>query len=153
VLWICLILCASVPLRMGDMGARICVERGLGGIVVAIEVWMLLWWNDQGHIGSGRDSRAPVDCARSRPSHRRERVPWFGGPVARRLARGFHMSLGRGGSKLRGSGTFDDAARACARRKNVARGVHLARDHSARLGWNGVCRSCRKRLTCCLRFW
>jgi hypothetical protein len=37
-----------------------------------------------------------IDYARSRPSHRR-----FGAPVAHRLARGFHVSLGRGGSKLR----------------------------------------------------
>jgi hypothetical protein len=30
--------------------------------------------------------------------------------VAHYLARGLHVSLGRGGSKLRGSGAFDDAA-------------------------------------------
>jgi hypothetical protein len=50
------------------MGAPIYVERGLGGIVivtpVAVEVWMSSWWNDQGHVESGRGSRAPVDCAR-----------------------------------------------------------------------------------------
>jgi hypothetical protein len=48
-MWSCLVLCASVPLRTGDMGARICIERGLGDIVivtpVAIEVWMSSWWN------------------------------------------------------------------------------------------------------------
>jgi hypothetical protein len=80
------------------MGAQICVERGLGGIVVitpvAIEVWMSSWWNDWGHVGSRHGSRAPVDCARSHPSHQWERVPWFGGPTARRLSRGLHMSLG-----------------------------------------------------------
>jgi hypothetical protein len=85
VLWPCLVLCASVPLRTGDMGARICVERGLlGGIVVitpvAVDVWMSSWWNDWGHVGLGLGSCAPVDCARSRPSHRQERVPRFGGP-------------------------------------------------------------------------
>jgi hypothetical protein len=65
------------------MGAQICVERELGGIVVvtpvAVEVWMSSWWNDRGHIGLGRGFRAPVDCARSRPSHRQGRVPWLGG--------------------------------------------------------------------------
>jgi hypothetical protein len=49
------------------MGVRICIERGLGGIVVvtpiAVEVWMSSWWNDRGHVGLGRGSRAPVDCA------------------------------------------------------------------------------------------
>jgi hypothetical protein len=58
------------------MGTWICVEGGLGGIVVippvAVEVWMSSWWNDRGHVGSERGSRAPVDCARSHPSHRRE---------------------------------------------------------------------------------
>jgi hypothetical protein len=92
------------------MGARICVERGLGGIVVvtpiAVEVWMSSWWNDRGHVGPGHGSRAPVDCARSRPSRRQERVPRFGGPVAPCLARGFHVSLERDGSKLRGSGAL-----------------------------------------------
>jgi hypothetical protein len=80
------------------MGARICVEREVGGIVVvtpvAVEVWMSSWWNDRGHVGSGRGSRAPVHCARSRPSHRREWVPWLVAPVAPRLSRGLHVSLG-----------------------------------------------------------
>jgi hypothetical protein len=79
------------------MGARIYVERGLGGIVVvtpvAVEVWMSWWWNDRGHVGLGRGSCATVDCAWSRPSHRRERVPRLGALVAPRLARGFHVSL------------------------------------------------------------
>jgi hypothetical protein len=64
------------------VGARICVERGLGGIVIvtliAIEVCVLSWWNDWGHVESGRGSRAPVDCARSHPSH-----PWEQGAVVR----------------------------------------------------------------------
>jgi hypothetical protein len=47
-------------------------------------------------------------------------------PVAHRLARGLHVSLRRGGSKLRGSGAFDDAVGAQVRRRNVARGAHLA---------------------------
>jgi hypothetical protein len=83
-LWPCFVLCASVPLRTGSIGARICIERVLGGIVVvtpaAIEVWMSSWWNDRGHVGLGHGSCAPVDCARSCPSHRREQVPWLGGP-------------------------------------------------------------------------
>jgi hypothetical protein len=80
------------------------------GIVVVtpvdVEVWMSSWWNDWGHVGSGYGSRAPVDCTRSRPSHRRERMPRLGGPMAHRLARGFYVFLGRGGSKLRGSGAL-----------------------------------------------
>jgi hypothetical protein len=83
-LWPCFVLCASVPLKTGDMGARICVERGLGGIVVvtlvAVEVWMSSWWNDQGQVGLGRSSCAPIDYARSRPSHWWEQVSWLGGP-------------------------------------------------------------------------
>jgi hypothetical protein len=34
----CLVLCASVPLRTGDMGTQICIERGLGGIVIVTPV-------------------------------------------------------------------------------------------------------------------
>jgi hypothetical protein len=66
------------------MGARICIERGLGGIVIVtlvdVEVWVLSWENDRGHVESGRGSYAPVDCARSRPSHRWERGTMVGGP-------------------------------------------------------------------------
>jgi hypothetical protein len=66
------------------MGAWICVERGLGGIVivtpVAVEVWMSSWWNDRGHVGSGCGFRAPVDYARSRPCHLWEQVPRLGRP-------------------------------------------------------------------------
>jgi hypothetical protein len=77
------------------MGAHICVERGLGGIVIvtpiAVEVWMSWWWNDRGHVESGRDSRAPVDCARSCLSHQWERVPRLGGsrgsPSCQRVTR------------------------------------------------------------------
>jgi hypothetical protein len=54
------------------MSTRIRVERGLGGIMVvtptAIEVWMSSCWNDRGHVVLGHGSRAPVDCAWSRPS-------------------------------------------------------------------------------------
>jgi hypothetical protein len=77
------------------MGA---IERGSGGIVVvtpvAVEVWMSSWWNDHGHVGSRRGSRAYVDYARSHSSHQRERVPRLGGPMSHCLARGFHVSLG-----------------------------------------------------------
>jgi hypothetical protein len=66
------------------MGAQICVERGLGGIVigtpVAVAVCMSWWWNDRGHIESGCGSRAPIDYARSCSSHRWERVPRLEGP-------------------------------------------------------------------------
>jgi hypothetical protein len=55
ILWPFFILCASVPSRMGGTYARICVERGLGGIVaitpVAVEVWMSSWWNDRIMLG------------------------------------------------------------------------------------------------------
>jgi hypothetical protein len=70
---------------------------------VAVEIWMPSWWNDRGHIGLGRGSRAPVDYARSRLSYQREWVPRLGPPGAPRLARGLHASLGRGGSMPRGS--------------------------------------------------
>jgi hypothetical protein len=103
VLWPCVVLCASMPLRTGDMGAWIYVERGLGGIVVVspitVEVWLSSWWNDRGHVGSGRGSRAPVGCAWSRA------MVWRA-PVAHRPARGFHTFFGCGRSKLRGSGTL-----------------------------------------------
>jgi hypothetical protein len=66
------------------MDTRICVERGLNGIVIvtsiAVEVWMSSWWNDWGHVESGRGSRAPIDYARSCLSHRWEQAPWLGGP-------------------------------------------------------------------------
>jgi hypothetical protein len=87
---------------------------------------MSSWWNDRGQVESGCGSRAPVCCARSHPSHRREPVARLGVPVAHRLARGLHVSLGRGGSKPRGSGAFDDAAGARARWRDVALGAHLA---------------------------
>jgi hypothetical protein len=51
---------------------------GVGGIVaitpIAIEVWTSLWWNDRGHVGSERGSHAPVHCAWSCSSDRREWV-------------------------------------------------------------------------------
>jgi hypothetical protein len=46
---------------------------------VIVEVWTSLWWNDRGHVGSKRGFHTPVYCARSCPSHRRERVPRLGG--------------------------------------------------------------------------
>jgi hypothetical protein len=106
----CFVLCASVPSRTGSTGAQICIERGVGGIViftpVAVEVWMSSWWNDRGHVGSRRGSRAPVHCARSRLSYQREWVPRLGALVAPHLARGLHMFLGRGRSTPRGSGAL-----------------------------------------------
>jgi hypothetical protein len=66
------------------MDAQICVESGLGGIVivtpVAVEVWMSSWWNDWGHVELGRGSHASVDCARSRLSYQWEWVPRLEGP-------------------------------------------------------------------------
>jgi hypothetical protein len=51
-------------------------REGVGGIVVvtpvAVEVWMLSWWNDRGRVGLERGSHGPVHCARSCPSHRWE---------------------------------------------------------------------------------
>jgi hypothetical protein len=74
--------------------------------LVAVEVWISSWWNDRGHVGLGHDSRATIDCSRSCRSHQGERVPRLGAPMAPCLARGFHVSLGKGGSELRGSGTL-----------------------------------------------
>jgi hypothetical protein len=72
------------------MGTQICVEKGLSGIVVvtpvAVEVWMSSWWNDRGHVGLGRGSRALVDYTQSCPSHWREWVPRLGALVALHLA-------------------------------------------------------------------
>jgi hypothetical protein len=80
------------------MGAWICVERGLGGIVivtpVAVVVWMSWWWNDQGHVESGRGSCAPIDCAQSRPSHRWEQVPRLGSPWLTVLPEGYMCPSG-----------------------------------------------------------
>jgi hypothetical protein len=64
---------------------------------------MSSWWNDRGYVGLGHGSRAPVDCARLRLSYRRDRLPWLGVPVAHRLARRLHVSLGRDGSRPRRS--------------------------------------------------
>jgi hypothetical protein len=83
-LWPYFVLCTSVSSRMGGTGARICVERGVGGIVVvtpvAVEVWSSSSWNDRAQVGSERGCRVPIDCARSHPSHQRECVPWRGPP-------------------------------------------------------------------------
>jgi hypothetical protein len=78
--------------------ASLCAERRLGGIVVvtpvAVEVWMSWWWNDRGHVGSGCGSRAPVECARSHPSHRWEQVPRLGAPWLPILPEGSTRPLG-----------------------------------------------------------
>jgi hypothetical protein len=105
-LWPCFVLYTSVPSRMGGMGAQIRVERGLGGIVAvtpdAVEVWMSGGGMTRVMLGQARGSHVPVHCARSRLSHQREWVPQLGAPVAPHLARGLHVSLGRGRSMLRG---------------------------------------------------
>jgi hypothetical protein len=53
-----------VPLRTGGLGTRICVERGLGGIVVItpviVEVWMSSLLNDRDHVGSGHGHVRPI---------------------------------------------------------------------------------------------
>jgi hypothetical protein len=132
------------------MDAQICVERGLGSIVVVtpipVEVWMSWWWNDRGHVGSERGSRATVDYARSHLSHRRERVLRLGAPWLPVLPEGSTCPSGEVG---KGVGHFDDVIGARERRRNVARGAYLAQDLSARLGWDEVFCLCRKRLTCC----
>jgi hypothetical protein len=84
-------------------------REGVGGIVVVtpitIEVWMSSWWNDRGDVGSERGSHIPIHCARSCPSYGGNGCRG-GAPVASRLARGLHASLGRGKSTLRGSGAL-----------------------------------------------
>jgi hypothetical protein len=67
---------------------------------------MSSWWNDQGHVRSVHGSHTPVDCARSRLSHRREWVPRLGALGVSRLIRGLHASLGRGESMPRGVERF-----------------------------------------------
>jgi hypothetical protein len=52
----------------------------------------------------------------------------------------------------RGSGAFDDAAGARARRRDVARDTDRARGLFARLGRDRVCRSRLERLICCQCF-
>jgi hypothetical protein len=128
-LWPCFILCASVPSRTSDTGARICVEGGVGGIVAVVVEWLGSCW-----------VRAWFSCSYSLCtsclSHRREWVPWLGAPVAPRLAKGLHVSLGRGRGTLRGSGALmtswgsDEA-------EIIAQGAYLAQDLSARLEQDG----------------
>jgi hypothetical protein len=106
-LWSCFVLCASVPSRMGGTCARICVERGVGGIVaitpVVVEVWTSWWWNDRGHVWIR--ARFPCSCSLCTVMF----VPSAGmgaavrAPVAPRLAKGLHVSLRRGRSMPRGS--------------------------------------------------
>jgi hypothetical protein len=103
---------------------------------IAAEVWTSWWWNDRGHIGSGCGSRAPVHYARSRLSHRWEWVPRLGAPVVPHLARGLHMSLGRGGSTPRGSSALMTLW-GSGEVETAARGAYLTRDRSVRLGWDG----------------
>jgi hypothetical protein len=61
---------------------------------VAVEVWMPLWWNDLGHVESGCGSRAPVDRARSRPSHRWSGCCGWGSPWLTVLPEGYTCPSG-----------------------------------------------------------
>jgi hypothetical protein len=85
-------------------------------IPVAVEVWMSSWWNDRGHVGSERGSRAPVHCARSRLSHRREWVPWLGPRSSPSFQRAPRVPRARR-KYAEGVRLFDDVMEARARRK------------------------------------
>jgi hypothetical protein len=93
---------------MGGACTRICLERGLGGIVVvtpvAVEVWTSSWWNDQSHVWIR--AQFPCSCLlytiMSIPSAGMGAV--VRATVASYLTRGLHVSLGRGRSTPRGSG-------------------------------------------------
>jgi hypothetical protein len=83
---------------------------------VAVEVWVSSWWNDWGHVGSGCGSRALIDCARSRPSHRWKGVPWLGGPWLPVLPEGSTCPSGE--AEVReGVERFDDIMGAWVRQK------------------------------------
>jgi hypothetical protein len=81
-LWSRFVLCAFASARMGGACAWICVERGLGTIVVVtpvvVEAWTPSWWNDRGHVESYHGSHAPVHCVWSCPSHHYEWVLRWG---------------------------------------------------------------------------
>jgi hypothetical protein len=123
---------------------------------ITIEVWMLSLWNDRSHVGSERGSHFHVHCARSCPSHRAGTGAAVRAPVAPHLARGLHVSLGRGRSMPRGSGapmlTLQGSGKAeiipdraqgsgalimswgSGEAETTARGAYLAQDLFARLG-------------------
>jgi hypothetical protein len=83
-------------------------REGVGDIVVvtpvAVEVWTSLWWNDWGHVW------IKAGFPRSYSLHTVMSVlsagmgAEVGGPMASRLTRGLHASLGRGRSTPRGLG-------------------------------------------------
>jgi hypothetical protein len=133
-LWPSLALCTSVPSRMGDAYAWICVERGLGGIVtitrVAMEVWChrggmtgvmldqsaipMLLFTVHGHVcpigGNGCCGRGPRG---SPPCQRASRVPRVRQKYAKRVERSHAYIVGvrRGGHCSRrdaGVRRFDD---------------------------------------------
>jgi hypothetical protein len=64
------------------------------------------------------------------------------------LLEGSTCPLGEAETRRGGSGAFDDAAGARARRRDVARDAYRLRGLSVRLRWDRVRRSCLERLTC-----
>jgi hypothetical protein len=133
---VCLLL-----LRTSDMGAWICIEWGLGGIVavtpVALEIWMPSWWNNWGSCWI----RAWFQCSywlctvTSVPSV--EAGDTVGGPWLTVLPEGSTCPLGEvevswGGRALwwyhRGSG---EAEKCRSRRPS-----HPRRLRKARVGWS-----------------
>jgi hypothetical protein len=109
-LWPCFVLCASVPSRADGTSTRICVERGVGGIVaitpVAVEVCMSSWWNDRVMLGQGVVSVLLFTVHGHVRPIGGSGCHGMGAPVAPCLARGLHMFLGWGGSTPRGSGAL-----------------------------------------------
>jgi hypothetical protein len=81
-----------------------------------------------------------------------ERVPWLGAPWLPVLLGGSTCSSGEAEMRRGGSGAFDDATGARARRRDVARDAYRARGLSARLGRDRVCHSCLEWLTGCQYF-
>jgi hypothetical protein len=81
-----------------------------------------------------------------------ERAPCWGPLWLPVLPEGFTCPLGEAEMHHGGSDAFDDAARARARRRDVARDAYRARGLSARLGRDSVFSLCLERLTCCQCF-
>jgi hypothetical protein len=73
----------------------------------------------------------------------------WGSPWLLVLPGGSTCLSGEAKTRRGGSGAFDDAAGARARRRDVARDAYRARDLSARLGQDRVCRLRLERLTRC----
>jgi hypothetical protein len=104
-------------------------------IPIVVEVWTLSWWNVRATLGQGMVPVLLLAMHGHVHPISGSRCHDWGVPVAHCLAKGSHVSLGRGKSNPRGSGTFDDATGAQARWRNVTQGSHLTRDLSAKLGW------------------